>query len=266
MKKKYSTINSCMLLSIIIYLGAVSCASKENSDPQTTEGTTKSIQSYVDSPKEEMLDSITYTAEILSSSIDLSDDSRWQLVAASQNYGTNYAVFGKFELNTTKDTIVNAFFKIRNYKQLVRIGLVNVKMHPTTKGNIQIEVYVQGLNAGKTYDLANANVAISSKKGFVNSERYLIPMFVVAKDDVEPEKLSRYFMRMTKDDQGRVLDTILFAEHTNNLVYDREFFYLDGSQHILPKYDYDADPDNRTNPDKLPGFRCRTGKFKIVGL
>lgn len=132
-------------------------------------------------------------------------DKRYQFLMASQNYGTLYGVFGKFNIEKEIDTfyLTQLDLKIINYKGLLNIGFaINKKFDAAVDGNneFKMNISVQGLT-NKFMEQAN------------------IPLRI----DVSSVKKMTFY---------KVLNYLYLDQSNLNPsgVFDDEFYYRDGIQ------------------------------------
>ncbi|MGY3792844.1 hypothetical protein [uncultured Aquimarina sp.] len=198
-------------------------------------------------------------------------DDRWQSIASSQNYGTNYGIFAKInaqqsDLGEKYFSIKNIEFKTINYKPTISVGIDTVVVKKRGSKTLKIQVYMKGLvNPKKTFDWISTDstkIDLPKENSIIRGERILQPLFIVNKTDVDiTKKNKQYFKRVLNK---RTEDT-LYSESSNKdgTIFDSEFFYKDG-HHLVAKYDYDMDSDRRGVIIKDPGPRCREYNHKII--
>lgn len=164
------------------------------------------------------------------------EDSRYQFLIASQNYGTLYGIYGQinFKDDDTDTKIKNIDFELINYKGLFNIGFLadkgpynEIKSYLDKKTKtLVLEIPVCGLSSIHTTsaeikDLNNNNAAIS-----VNNIKWI------------------------KVD--RMLHKLVPGNANSEKVFDNEFYYKDGKDHA-----------NRTLRKGQKGFKDTGGTFKI---
>ena len=257
--------NSVVLI-ICMCLALASCKKEatntiEQNGDKTAKFIHKSSNETFEAPKFQK-DEMEYSSNIL-----IDDTSRWQLIASSQNYGSNYAVFAKFytENDSENNLIVKqAEFKLLNYKNLIPIGIDNVQMIQSTNG-IEMKIFVQaqgkyrGQDKGKK--LSNLNVAVI-KGGILHTERIILPMHIISQTESrsrEEKQFSKHDFKFY-DENGIVKDSLIYYEADNNQLFDTEFFYKDGI-HVNSKKHMDESAEKKV---KAPGKRCRDAYFIIL--
>jgi hypothetical protein len=246
--------------------------------------------------KEEFTSSISFKKE---------DSDRWQLIGSSQNYGTNYGIYAKIICDYKLKIVTQINLKIINYKGAIRLGIYDADAisvidldsgKPT--GNMNIYVRVQALNIQSSYPIKDKKIPYDNKNGKIESERILMPMYILDKAPSRENRAEYFEREITSpfkknsdnnkvcyqysyiiDNKGfglsdneydnlpeRIKTIITDEQKRKQMIFDTEFFYADGDKFVLPKYDYDEDPDERATEILYlsPGFRCKMGTFKIL--
>jgi len=121
-----------------------------------------------------------------SSNILINDNSRWQMIAASQNYGGNYAVYAKFYTDGNNSAkIRSAKFQLINYKSTIPLGIENLLIR-SHEGNIKINMFIQALakhrDDSEPFLVEDLNIQIIAHQ-ILHTERFLIPMNLISEED-----------------------------------------------------------------------------------
>lgn len=226
----------------------------------------------------------------LSSNFIINHSKRWQLLASSQNYGSNYAVYAKFYTDKAESKVdslkvTSADFMLLNYKNMVYIGLEDIVIK-SLDGNLYVKIYVKAL--GKYHGLENSsdNEVLSSSNSdkilpkkdlnlwvkndhILKSERILLPLHLITEDEasnLDDNEVFKKHYEFSKD-YSRHGEKLTYAKSNNGELFDNEFFYKDGI-YITVKEDYDSGTYEEgakfTTEMLAPDNRCRDARFRIL--
>ena len=159
---------------------------------------------------------------------------KWQLVHASQAYGTFYCIYAKFEPNLAVDKLVKYEFKLVNYKGLINLGIDGVMLSlDDADADLAFTIKVQGLIKDK--DIGDTiSVDLDWTKAIKGS-------FYI---DLQP---------LHGNDYSK-------SDYLKNHVFDQEFFYRDSD---IEKDDSD-DNDNEENDYRQPFSYKHDGAKKYI--
>ena len=155
----------------------------------------------------------------------LKSDLNWQEVYSSQNYGTFYSIYMKFDAREDDDnaqvvTLSNIRFSIINYKGVLNIGIDNVTVkEDPDNGVIVFMVDVRALESTREMALYDDD----------NNMRDV----VVDRDVINNIVISRQLQRMRQN----FFDPSKNPNDESNLVFDDEFYYRDGLEFDQDKND-----------------------------
>ncbi|QMU64894.1 MAG: hypothetical protein GKR88_11725 [Flavobacteriaceae bacterium] len=141
------------------------------------------------------------TSANFSGSYMLQENDRYQILYASQNYGTFYSVYSKFFFKN--DYLEKIEFKIINYKGLVNIGFLDckngcIRSDLTKNGTLKIDLPVKGM-AQKSTILYKPNAKIHI-------------------DSLQNIFVQRHLVKLNTK-----------GERTNKGVFDTEYYYRSGN-------------------------------------
>ena len=203
-----------------------------------------------------------------SSNILITDNSRWQLVAASQNYASNYAVYAKFYNHRNDSSIISsAEFRLLNYKATIPLGIENILIR-SNEGFIKVNLFIQALaqhrDDSEPFLVEDLNIQIIAHQ-ILHTERFLIPMNLISEEDSQNlpanEILSHRYIFF--NDIGPTEERIVYARATcpETGLVDTEFFVKDGF-FITKKEVIDLHFNNQSS--FAPGKRCRNSFLLIL--
>jgi len=178
------------------------------------------------------------------------DDKRFQLVYATQLYGSLFGVFGRFnarEVDNTKMELDSVDFQGINYKGPINLGIKEISLKSSDSNALNIELKLQADETGMYTDVKRCtiNKFVTKNQLFV-IERELVPM---VDPNLEPDILKRAFKH------GK---------------FDSEFFVRDGLYvKDRPKKCYEfANEDRQPLPTELGpaiiGSNCKIGTSMMI--
>ncbi|MFS4493717.1 hypothetical protein [Maribacter sp. 2308TA10-17] len=260
------TFHKQSLISLFTVLMFYSCKVEEKNTQEVfvlLEGEFEDVEAFDESELE------------LSSNIIFDGTKRWQLVASSQNYQTNYAVYAKFVLdeNESNENIVSikkVSLKILNYKSSpVELGIKDFEIEQGEAfDKLKVKIYLKGYSRKRIMSKRYENLIKVGNNSIVTSERYLEPIFeVTSKRELADPKLPKYEYITKSDTSYYKPFGYFYTGFSSDMpkdsikVFDSEFFYKDGV-YIVVKPNYDAEIEkNIINDNMAPGFRCKTARF-----
>jgi hypothetical protein len=282
MKTNYK---SSFLFLIVLLFALLSCQEKKTDTAKSLEPI-QMVQSEIPEEKQKTQSQkakiLQGDPDALFGTIDFSLKN-WQLIASSQNYGTNYAVYGFFETNKKNTVIENVTLKMVNYKSKIGVGIKDFCIIQKGK-DIKIEILVQALTSNnKEVGPKKCNIKFSKDNdNTLTTERILLPMFEISKAKYDQfdanEKKFKFLKKYSFDGTEKIMYSEPYVKFSlkektelnkylkgyplieiAESIFDYEFYYKNGNK-ILPKHDYD---ENLFDGTQGPGFTCRKGVFKI---
>lgn len=147
-----------------------------------------------------------------STSVNLNDSERSQLLLASQNYGTFYCIYGNFEVKNNK--IISIGFEIVNYKGLLNIGFLASDLNEEEKNINKSKIYV--INDGNTLYIGVPLKAATCNTNTTVTQNNFIPKGGIDIKKIKKIVVSRGLIKNGLKDQ-------------NDILFDSEFHYRDGT-------------------------------------
>lgn len=185
------------------------------------------------------------------SNILLRDGIGYQDVYSSQNYGTFYTIYMKFNCSINKNIVnlTDIKFKIVNYKGTINLGIKTADYHINEKtGEVQFNITVQALRRRKKSKVITCELNLNEIGSSLVINRILIPMKGF-KSDRNPNSY-------------------------NATIFDEEFYYRDGPENpdsrelqggMNRAEDSEANTLENINPQSPKGWRrCYTIRNRII--
>ncbi|WP_461443453.1 hypothetical protein [Maribacter sp.] len=252
-----------VLSALVLGLLAISCQ--------------EDLKSENNAPTEEIaaltqpIENSNLSADLVSSSVILDNSRRWQMIYSSQNYGTNYAVYAQFVLDSetsTKESVdvrrIN--FKLINYKQnMVGLGLKSIMLNKDTATNsVHFDIVTKGLISNKETTLVFDQPLQLKNNTLIKAERTLEPLYEISQETAQRDfEDFQVFKRANQNETSYFkAENYFYTDIVNGLpkdsisVFDSEFFYKDGDLHMV-KPDFDPIMEEKYNGMMLPGKRCK---------
>lgn len=223
-------------------------------------------------------------------SLDQCDNDKFQLVYATQLYGTFYAVYAKFttEIGSTrsKRKIKKIDFKGINYKGPLDLQLIKVHPPEQEDGGIQFKIDLQAIVQDPTPPASDAPLRVGPEPFKVDKS---IDELKIDGSEIEFEKGDRLFILRNLKPMSDKTDPEKFEDQKLNKVnfremavvnghFDSEYFFRDGI-YIKPKMEnadvdhFDLDDRVETAEDvpsaintklEAPGGKCPPSNLRVM--